>query len=245
MLLKVKFKEFGKKVYIINITKNIHANSIIAWQSELCNSIQNEFKNIIEDVVFSLSEITLFFKEIPDDNDKRLIRLWVRGFSLRKQTIKRNFWEIPACFDPIYSEDLMNYFQKNSLACNTYISDFLKCIFQVHHYGFLPGFFYSTGLPTKLNLPRKASPLKLVEPGTLAIGESYVGIYPQKSPGGWHRIGKTYYSFFNRLNNPPCFALPGDKIKFTSINLNEYQKQNDKIYDTKKLPNSTSFEIIC
>jgi len=245
MELKTRFNAFGKKVYIINIKKKIHINSFIAWQSELCNSIQNNFEDIIEDVVFSLSEITLFFKEIPNDNDKKQIILWLRNFSVKKQNIKRNLWEIPVCFDPIYSQDILNYFENNSIAYKTYILNFLKCTFQVHHYGFLPGFFYSTGLPTKLNLPRKATPLKLIEPGTLAIGESYVGIYPQKSPGGWHRIGKTYYSFFNRLNDPPCFALPGDKIKFSSINLDEYQKQNDKIQYSKKLPNSTSFEIIC
>jgi len=238
----MRFNTFGKRAYIINVEKKIQNNSIVAWKSELCNSLQREFKDIIEDVVFSLSEITLFFKDIPNGKDKKQIRLWLEDFSLKKQNIIRNIWEIPVCFDPVFSQDLLFYFGNNPIAYKAYISDFLKCIFQVNHYGFLPGFFYSSGLPVKLNLPRKFTPLRLVEPGTLAIGKSYVGIYPQKSPGGWHRIGRTYYSFFNRLNNPPCFALPGDKIKFNSISFDEYQ--NKKIHYANKLPKSRSFEII-
>jgi len=243
MCFKINFNSFGEKAIIIDFKNNISENIHVAWQSELCISLQKEFHEILEDVVFSLSEITLFFKILPSRVHEKKISTWIKNFSLNKQYIIRNLWEIPVCFDEVFSEDFLVKSENNSITYKSYISEFLKCIFEVHHYGFLPGFLYLSGLPLKLHLPRKPTPEKSVAPGTVAVGESYVGVYPQKSPGGWNGIGRTYCSFFNNKNNPPCFTLPGDKIKFISISLDEYQSQINNFHQNK-IPKSSSFEII-
>ena len=245
MTFKTDFNTFGEKAIIIdfkNITKNY--NPPIAWKSELCLSIQKEFDDFLEDVIFSLSEITFFFKISPTKNQKQEIKNWIKNFSLNNQSIIRNIWKIPVCFDITFSKDVFLKNKGDLILHELYISEFLKCKFEVQHYGFLPGFFYLSGLPLKLYLPRKSSPEKSIDPGTIAVGESYAGIYPQKSPGGWNRIGRTYYSFFNRKKNPPCFILPGDRVKFFPINLDEYQLEKKKNINEIKILKSSPFEII-
>ena len=66
MCFKINFNSYGEKAIIIDFKNNIDENIYVAWQSELCISLQKEFHDILEDVVFSFSEITLFFKILPN-----------------------------------------------------------------------------------------------------------------------------------------------------------------------------------
>ena len=91
--------------------------------------------------------------------------------------------------------------------------------------GFTPGFPYLDGLDQRLHLDRKAAPLSLIEPGTVAIGGSHAGIYSVASPGGWYRLGRTELSLFQpeqACNNVTqwrsifSFAA-GDSVKFVAL----------------------------
>lgn len=242
MHFKNNFKLFGEKVIIVDINKYINNPVSLAWRSELCVSLQNEFQNILNDVVFTLSEITIFLKITPEKFHLQQIHKFIINFSLNKKNIIRTLWEVTACFDQIYCENILINNKKKLISHQCYISEFLNCNFEVHHYGFLPGFIYLSGLPSKLHLSRKATPEKNILPGTISVGESYVGVYPQNSPGGWNRIGRTNHSFFNKKSTPPCFVLPGDKIKFTSIDIDEYQREMNNI--NTKILKSQQFEIV-
>ncbi|MBN09866.1 MAG: hypothetical protein CMC79_05835 [Flavobacteriaceae bacterium] len=244
MFLKKEFKSFGKRAIIFFVNDKQNIKEIVAIQSNFCENIQNEFNYYIEDAIFTLKEITIIFKNSPTNYLLNKIQTWIKNFDLNKGIIERSLWEIPVCFDLDFSKDLYEYFNNNKLDCDQYISRFIKRTFNVYHYGFLPGFFYLRGLPKSLYLPRKATPSSSVEPGTLAVGGSYVGIYPQNSPGGWQRIGRCYYSFFNKSKNPPCFAKPGDRIIFKNIQLEEFNKKIISSAARNKLPKSTPFEII-
>ena len=78
----------------------------------------------------------------------------------------------------------------------------------------------------------------------LAIGESNVGVYPQTSPGGWNKIGKTYVPFFDKKNNPPNVLVPGDKINFFSISIDELESKLIDFSDSMNKFKLNSFEII-
>ena len=69
----------------------------------------------------------------------------------------------------------------------------------------------------------------------IGIARDQSGIYPQDSPGGWRIIGRSPISFFNVDDKSPCFAEPGDKIKFQSISLSDFNKieKNRSSYDIK------------
>jgi allophanate hydrolase subunit 1 len=46
----------------------------------------------------------------------------------------------------------------------------------------------------------------------VAIAGEFAGIYPQKSPGGWHIVGHTSLRLFDPQQSPACLLQPGDEV---------------------------------
>jgi len=80
--------------------------------------------------------------------------------------------------------------------------------------GFVPGWTYLGPLDPKLHLPRRAEPRTSVPSGSVAIAGTQTGIYPLRSPGGWHLLGRTQMKTFLPDSDPPLLILPGDRVKF-------------------------------
>lgn len=80
--------------------------------------------------------------------------------------------------------------------------------------GFMPGFPYIGELPAELRLPRRMEPRIAVPAGSVAIANDQTGIYPSRSPGGWHLIGQTTARLFDPLREPPALLRPGDRVRF-------------------------------
>jgi KipI family sensor histidine kinase inhibitor len=82
--------------------------------------------------------------------------------------------------------------------------------------GFAPGFPYLTGLPDLLAaLPRRSSPRKSVPAGSVAIAGGFAGIYPSRSPGGWHLLGTTTTVMFDPYSEPYSTLRAGDRVRFS------------------------------
>lgn len=81
--------------------------------------------------------------------------------------------------------------------------------------GFAPGFAYLTGLPERLQLPRRATPRTRVPKGSLATAGPYVGLYPRATPGGWNLVGRTDVELFDGNADEPALLTPGTKVRFT------------------------------
>ena len=241
----MKLKTFGNRAVVLNFKDRSEDKYFIIWKFELANIISVQFIEHFQDIIITSFEITVIFKTKIDYGLIKNLKKFILSYQAKKQKYTRTLWEIPVCFDLIYSKDLLFHFKNNLILYNSFLNNFIERKFQVNHYGFLPGFFYMSGLPKKLHIPRKPSPSKLVEKGTLAIGESSVGIYPQESPGGWNKIGKTYVSFFDKLSDPPNHVIPGDMIKFISINNDELLEKLKNFSDPFNLFKTDSFEIIC
>lgn len=90
-------------------------------------------------------------------------------------------------------------------------------IYFVSFLGFAPGFPYLLGLPEALFCPRKKTPRLFVKKGSVAIGGSQTGIYPEDSPGGWQIIGKTDLELFDVSKPDPALLSPGDQILFKPV----------------------------
>ena len=145
----------------------------------------------------------------------------------QQRTYKR--WSVPVCYDSSLAKDQASYLEQTGLSVEQFIElhtgvDYLVCFI-----GFLPGFLYLDGLVARLHLPRKATPSASIPKGAVAIGGVQTGVYPQASPGGWHVIGQTPLAFFKPQNAIPCFAKPGDRIRFKPIGLNEFESLSGRI----------------
>ena len=135
-----------------------------------------------------------------------------------------NQFTIPVCYDEKFGIDLEEISTKNKLEISEIISLHTQPNYTVFFTGFLPGFLYLGGLQKELYISRKKSPRLKVKKGAVGIGEKQTGIYPQNSAGGWQIIGNSPLSFFDTLAKNPSPFQAGDKLKFESISLKEYDE---------------------
>lgn len=138
-------------------------------------------------------------------------------------------WLIPVCYDASLAIDQAFYLKQTGLTEQQFIAMHSSVDYLIYFIGFLPGFLYLEGLDERLHLPRKASPSGSIPKGAVAIGGGQTGIYPQSSPGGWHVVGQTPVEYFVPTQQSPCFAKPGDRIRFTPIGLEEYEQLSGRL----------------
>lgn len=133
-------------------------------------------------------------------------------------------WELPICFDASFTTDLFDVFSGDQAKIAAYRKAFLSVTFTLEFYGFLPGFGYLSGLPKSLHLDRKKNPDKALIPGAVAIGGKQVGVYPQRSPGGWQCIGNSPVPWINFNHESPVFMRAGDGVRFAEIDLKGHKE---------------------
>jgi KipI family sensor histidine kinase inhibitor len=82
--------------------------------------------------------------------------------------------------------------------------------------GFAPGFAYLAGLPVSHHVPRLDTPRTRVEPGSVAIGGGWCGVYPTASPGGWRIVGRTEVVLWDVSRPEPALLAPGTRVRFVA-----------------------------
>ncbi len=85
--------------------------------------------------------------------------------------------------------------------------------------GFMPGYPYIGELPDLLRVPRRSRPRLAVPAGSVAIANDQTGIYPIRSPGGWHVIGRTEVTLFDPCQEPPALLRAGDYVRFVALKM--------------------------
>ncbi|WP_393085705.1 allophanate hydrolase subunit 1 [Streptomyces sp. LN704] len=88
--------------------------------------------------------------------------------------------------------------------------------FRVAFCGFAPGFGYLTGLPSRYDVPRRATPRTSVPAGSVALAGPYTGVYPRSSPGGWQLIGTTDAVLWDHARVPAALLAPGSRVRFVA-----------------------------
>lgn len=158
---------------------------------------------------------------------------------VKVEVLKNMYYEIPVCYGGEYGEDLYAFAKAKNSNPEEIIRLHTQVGYRLYFMGFLPGFLYLEGLDKRLHHPRKATPSLHMTPGTVAIGGSQTGIYPQESPGGWHCIGRTPISLFDVSAEEPSIFKAGDMIQFKAINAAEFLDiSNEVIATTYRLKGS-------
>lgn len=80
--------------------------------------------------------------------------------------------------------------------------------------GFAPGFAYLAGLPERLAVPRLDRPRTRVEPGSVGLADTWCGVYPSASPGGWRLLGRTDVRLWDAGRDAPALLAPGTRVRF-------------------------------
>jgi KipI family sensor histidine kinase inhibitor len=95
---------------------------------------------------------------------------------------------------------------------DAFVAWHLDTEFRVAFCGFAPGFAYMTGLD--VSVPRLATPRPRVRSGSVGLADTYCGIYPTSSPGGWRLIGTTDVALFDPDRAAPALLTPGTRVRF-------------------------------
>ena len=129
------------------------------------------------------------------------------------------FVDVPVCYD---GADLDAVAMHTNLPASEVIARHTDAEYRVAMLGFAPGFPYLLGLDPALHMPRHAQPRLRVPAGSVAIGGAQTGIYPRELPGGWQLIGRTPLRLFDAQLDPPSLLAPGDRVRFRTIDADEF-----------------------
>ena len=134
----------------------------------------------VKDVVSCFASVAVHFDRV----DGRGVHDWIETVMTdapRFEMPAGKFVEIPVCYA---GPDLDEVAMLLDLSTEELIALHSAAVYTVAAVGFSPGFPYLSGLPWRLNLPRRKTPRLAVPAGSVAIAGGQAGIYPFTSPGG-------------------------------------------------------------
>ena len=127
-------------------------------------------------------------------------------------------WRLPVCFDAEFAPDLDELAHARGLPPQQVVALMTRTAFRVYMLGFQPGFPYMGGLPAALELPRRATPRTAVPERSLAVAGRMCAVYPWRSPGGWHLLGRTPLALFDAtIADDPAWLHPGDEVHWSAV----------------------------
>ena len=203
-----------------------HINSLVASLDKLIRL--NPFLGFIETVP-AYSTLTIYYQpglvtgeaKSPFNNVKNYVETLLPAISPAHQG-PGNLIEIPVCYDAGFGPDLESVAFTNDLTKKEVIDIHRNKEYKVYMMGFLPGFAYLGQLDDAIATPRKQTPALKVKEGSVGIGGKQTGIYPLDSPGGWQIIGRSPLVLFDPKKENPFLLKTGDRVKFFSINKEEF-----------------------
>lgn len=131
---------------------------------------------------------------------------------------------IPVCYGGEYGPDLADVATLCELDTDTVVTRHTTADYRVAMLGFAPGFPYLLGLDPHLVVPRRTDPRQRVPAGSVAIGGSQTGIYPEALPGGWQLIGRTPLRLFDIAASSPSLLAAGDRVHFRAIDEDTFRQ---------------------
>ena len=218
------FKVFNEESILIQWNDQVNLKlieTIISYQK----LIEQELSEVLIECVQSINSMMVIYdpnKINSEDLVNNLQKLNSSDVKVAKS--EKKIWKIPVCYNLSFGIDLEDMSTLNSISIDEIIKIHSSTTYSVLSMGFLPGFLYLGVNDKKLYCERKDKPELNIKSGSIGIARDQTGIYPQDSPGGWRIIGRSPISFFNLNDKSPCFAKPGDKIKFQSISFSEFNK---------------------
>ena len=179
----------------------------------------------ISDVVPTWRSLTVHFDPLQLDRQRLAGHLLECAEAPPQESALATRWQIPVVFGDEFGPDLAAVAQATARSESQIIDALCATELRVFLIGFLPGFPYLGELPNWLHLPRLATPRAAVPANSLAIAGAQAAIYPWQSPGGWHLLGRTPVRLFDVGNaDRPALLAPGDLLRFTSIDRDEFER---------------------
>ncbi len=132
-------------------------------------------------------------------------------------------WRLPVCFDADSAPDLHSLAQARGLSVEAVVALLTSTPFRVYMLGFQPGFPYMGGLPAALEMPRRTTPRTAVPERSVAVAGRMCAVYPWRSPGGWHLVGRTPLHLFDAQHaDGAAWLQAGDEVHWFGVSRDEF-----------------------
>jgi inhibitor of KinA len=195
---------------------------------------KNPFVGLLSTIP-AYTTLTLYFDPVWLMNDPGLngsttldkISRYIKSINVEtniEQEMYNQIIQVPVCYDLTFGFDLQELSLFHQLKKEEIIEIHSSAVYTVYMIGFVPGFPYLGGLSEKLTSPRKQNPRPAIPAGSVGIAGQQTGIYPLETPGGWQIIGRTPLKLFDVNRHQPSLLKAGDKIKFQTISLIEFEQ---------------------
>lgn len=169
--------------------------------------------------------LTVHFDPDKTDSEALARMLLVLARDGRRGEVAGQRWAIPVCFDDEFATDLEELAATKRLSAAEVVRVMTRTEFTVGMLGFLPGFPYLTGLPPACEMPRLATPRKVVPARSIAVAGRMCAAYPWESPGGWRLLGRTPIRLFDATSiSRPALLASGDTVVWHAVDRAEYQE---------------------
>ena len=231
MKFLLTYKLFGRSAILVEWPANISQDiiqDIISFERQV-----KEIDSIL-DIIIAYNSLLIRYQN-PIVDQELTIRQLKNKYTASSYLIKQDqfLWEIPVCYDASFGIDLEEIANKKKCSVADIIRLHTETDYLVYFIGFQPGFLYLGGLHQNLHVPRKSNPRVRVDKGSVGIGGTQTGVYPQNSSGGWNIIGKSPLNFFNMKATNPCFVKPGDRIQFVAVDLHTFYQIEIEVANQK------------
>lgn len=210
--------EFGNKV-------DRHLNALVL---ELAHRVEQAAIPGIEELVPTFRSLIVHYEPLMLGPTKLMARLEKIIANLEAADMaglleqSGRLWRMPTCYDEAVAFDLAEVAARTGMTPSQVVDCHSAETYHVYMLGYLPGFPYMGNTPSRLVLPKLATPRLKVPVGGIAIAGEMTAIYPMESPGGWYLIGRTPVLIWDLRRDPPALIAPGDKVKFDPVPLDAF-----------------------
>ncbi|HLR37136.1 MAG TPA: 5-oxoprolinase subunit PxpB [Chitinophagaceae bacterium] len=199
---------------------------LLAAKAHIYNQKKEELIEILSTYNTILIKYKYPVKQLEEEKEKLIGILKTTPEEIKRE---QKLYHLPVCYDGKLGWDTEVIMKHKKIDKETLIQLHTDSVYTVYFIGFLPGFPYLSGLSEKLFISRKKQPRKEIPKGAVGIGGEQTGIYPIASPGGWQIIGNCPVPLFDLKWELPTLLQPADKLKFSSVSLEEYEDIQEKV----------------
>jgi inhibitor of KinA len=199
--------EFGK-----TISEEVHA-AVLTLDKELAAHPFHGFTEAVPAVC------SLFVGYDPLLAEFAIVRAHVSTLvaSMSVSAPEGRLHEIPVCYDVPFGPDLASVAEQVGLNPEAVIEAHLSGDYRVYMYGFAPGYAYLGSVPDRIQLPRKASPVRDIPAGSVLIAGPQCLVTTITMPTGWWIIGRSPAQILRPQHEAPFLFEVGDKVKFYRV----------------------------
>ena len=130
---------------------------------------------------------------------------------------------VPVCYDPAFAPDLDDVAQACGLTPEAVIAAHGQGDYRVCMYGFAPGYAYLSGVPSRIQVPRKPQPLRDIPAGSILIAGAQCLATTLVMPTGWSIIGRTPARILRDDPHRPFLFDIGDRVVFEPVTRDAYE----------------------